>query len=158
MAFMPASLTLAGTPKPAGPLFQSANLVTYLDRPRPSSIPKKMGSPLGTGSPFSDASVVFTPARGVIHPSFPLRSRWSTIRLNRKQAPSPSPAIQGSLSTVRRSRVPLCTERTNQIQPPDLYKVLIFHELAQRDCKSRVPKSTSIPNLKASQPPFPVRS
>jgi hypothetical protein len=40
---------------------------------------KKMGPPLGTGSPerrVSVASVVFTPARGVIHPSFPLRGRW----------------------------------------------------------------------------------
>ena len=58
---------------------------------------KKMGPPLGTGSPgrrVSDASVVFTPARGVIHPSFPLRGRWSTIRSNRKQAPSPSLAIR----------------------------------------------------------------
>jgi hypothetical protein len=38
-----------------------------------------MGLRLGTQSPerrVSVASVVFTPARGVIHPSFPLRGRW----------------------------------------------------------------------------------
>jgi hypothetical protein len=36
------------------------------------------------------ASVVFTPARGVIHPSFPLRGRWERIVKSDEQAPSPS--------------------------------------------------------------------
>jgi len=36
------------------------------------------------------ASVVFTPARGVIHPSFPLRGRWERIAKSNEQAPSPS--------------------------------------------------------------------
>ncbi len=36
------------------------------------------------------ASVVFTPARGVIHPSFPLRGRWERIVDSGEQAPSPS--------------------------------------------------------------------
>ena len=36
------------------------------------------------------ASVVFTPARGVIHPSFPLRGRWERSVKSNKQAPSPS--------------------------------------------------------------------
>src|SRR5271170_3118024 len=35
-------------------------------------------------------SVVFTPTRGVIHPSFPLRGRWERIVKNAEQAPSPS--------------------------------------------------------------------
>ena len=35
-------------------------------------------------------SVVFTPTRGVIHPSFPLRGRWERIAKSGEQAPSPS--------------------------------------------------------------------
>ena len=53
---------------------------------------KKVGLPLGTGSPEkarSIVSVVFTPTRGVIHPSFPLRGRWERFAKNGEQAPSP---------------------------------------------------------------------
>jgi hypothetical protein len=128
----------------------------------PTRFPKKMGPPLGTGSPVrrvSDASVVFTPARGVIHPSFPLRGRWLTIRSNRKQAPSPSPAIQGSSSTVTRPRLPLCTEPTNQKWLPNLYKTLIFQEIALRERMNTVPKTTSLQNWNAPcNLHFPVRS
>src|ERR1700676_2497026 len=35
-------------------------------------------------------SVVFTPTRGIIHPSFPLRGRWERIAKSGEQAPSPS--------------------------------------------------------------------
>jgi hypothetical protein len=35
-------------------------------------------------------SVVFTPTRGVIHPSFSLRGRWERIAKSGEQAPSPS--------------------------------------------------------------------
>jgi hypothetical protein len=35
------------------------------------------------------AGVVFTPARGVIHPSFPLRGRWERIAVGNEQAPFP---------------------------------------------------------------------
>ncbi len=55
--------------------------------------PKKVGLPLGTWSPEkarSIVSVVFTPTRGVIHPSFPLRGRWERFAKNGEQAPSPS--------------------------------------------------------------------
>jgi hypothetical protein len=54
---------------------------------------QKVGLPLGTGSPEkarSVVSVVFTPTRGVIHPSFPLRGRWERVAKNDEQAPSPS--------------------------------------------------------------------
>src|SRR6266478_6028497 len=54
---------------------------------------KKKGPPLGIGGPrrrVSIAGVVFTPARGVIHPSFPLRGRWERSAKSDKQAPSPS--------------------------------------------------------------------
>lgn len=57
------------------------------------SATKKVGLPLGTGSPEkarSIVSVVFTPTRGVIHPSFPLRGRWERFAKNGEQAPSPS--------------------------------------------------------------------
>ncbi len=54
---------------------------------------KEKGAPLGIGGPrrrVSIAGVVFTPARGVIHPSFPLRGRWERSAKSNKQAPSPS--------------------------------------------------------------------
>src|SRR5277367_2699525 len=74
------------------------------DKPIPKTNTKKLGLPLGTGSPgrrVSDASVVFTPARGVIHPSFPLRGRWErTFRIG-KQAPSPSLAILSARKLIR---------------------------------------------------------
>src|SRR6266481_458394 len=38
----------------------------------------------------SVAGVVFTPARGVIHPCFPLTGRWERSAKSDKQAPSPS--------------------------------------------------------------------
>jgi uncharacterized protein YecT (DUF1311 family) len=38
----------------------------------------------------SIAGVVFTPALGVIHPSFPLRGRWERSVKSDQQAPSPS--------------------------------------------------------------------
>jgi len=57
--------------------------VLVLQRSNHCGIPhrawKKEGPPLGIGGPrrrVSIAGVVFTPARGVIHPSFPLRGRW----------------------------------------------------------------------------------
>ncbi len=59
-------------------------------QPGPS---KKEGPPLGIGGPrrrVSIAGVVFTPARGVIHPSFPLRGRWERSVKSDKQAPSAS--------------------------------------------------------------------
>lgn len=52
-----------------------------------------MGPPLGIGGPgrhVSIAGVVFTPAREVIHPSFPLGGRWKRCAKSDEQAPSPS--------------------------------------------------------------------
>ena len=65
----------------------------------------------------SVAGVVFTPARGVIHPSFPLRGRWERPLKSTKQAPSPSLATlqtavmwnaptRGLMHGVRQSMVP----------------------------------------------------
>jgi hypothetical protein len=57
---------------------------------------KKTGAPAWDREPRKarfNADVVFTPARGVIHPSFPLRGRWSRTSETSKQAPSPSLAI-----------------------------------------------------------------
>ena len=54
---------------------------------------KKWGPCLGTRAPsdaFPFVSVVFTPTRGVIHPSFPLRGRWERTLKCDEQAPSPS--------------------------------------------------------------------
>ncbi len=52
-----------------------------------------MGPLLGNKSPewcASIVSVVFTPTRGVIHPSFPLRGRWERTLKSGEQAASPS--------------------------------------------------------------------
>ena len=71
---------------------------------------KKEGPPLGIGGPgrrVSIAGVVFTPARGVIHPSFPLRGRWERSAKSDKQAPSPSLATFHISSFETRPRSPL---------------------------------------------------
>src|SRR5258708_21122693 len=70
---------------------------------------KKKGPPLGIGGPrrrVSIAGVVFTPARGVIHPSFPLRGRWERSAKSDKQAPSPSLASFHISSFETRPRNP----------------------------------------------------
>jgi hypothetical protein len=57
------------------------------------SVGKKSGAPAWEREPRKarfDASVVFTPARGVIHPSFPLRGRWERFAKSDERAPSPS--------------------------------------------------------------------
>ena len=69
---------------------------------------KKWGPCLGTRAPsgrVSIVSVVFTPTRGVIHPSFPLRGRWERTLKRDEQAPSPSLAtfLDSSLETRTRS-------------------------------------------------------
>jgi hypothetical protein len=52
---------------------------------------KKSAAPAwGPAKARSIFSVVFTPTRGVIHPSFPLRGRWERFAKNGEQAPSPS--------------------------------------------------------------------
>src|SRR5260370_39482108 len=70
---------------------------------------QKKGPPLGIGGPrrrVSIAGVVFTPARGVIHPSFPLRGRWERSAKSDKQAPSPSLASFHISSFETRPRNP----------------------------------------------------
>src|SRR5580698_7119423 len=52
-------------------------------------------------------SVVFTPTRGVIHPSFPLRGRWERIAKSGEQAPSPSLASLLNSSCETHSCTPL---------------------------------------------------
>jgi len=52
-------------------------------------------------------SVVFTPTRGVIHPSFPLRGRWERIAKSGEQAPSPSLASLLNSSCETHSCPPL---------------------------------------------------
>src|SRR5258708_39475577 len=69
---------------------------------------KKWGPCLGTRAPsdaFPFVSVVFTPTRGVIHPSFPLRGRWERTLKSVEQAPSPSlvTLLDSSWETRQRS-------------------------------------------------------
>src|SRR5215813_9006387 len=61
-------------------------------------------------------SVVFTPTRGVIHPSFPLRGRWERSVENRKQAPSPSLAIPAESSFETRPHRLLVQEARQSIE------------------------------------------
>jgi hypothetical protein len=49
-------------------------------------------------------SVVFTPTRGIIHPSFPLRGRWERIAKSGERAPSPSLASLLNLSCETHSQ------------------------------------------------------
>jgi len=68
---------------------------------------KKWGSCLGTRAPIGASpfvSVVFTPTRGVIHPSFPLRGRWERTLERGEQAPSPSLATLLDSSSETRQR------------------------------------------------------
>src|ERR1700693_4449468 len=87
-----------GRPRQAPPgckteSFWVVSKLVFTPEVRHQMAPKKVGLPLGTGSPEkarSIVSVVFTPTRGVIHPSFPLRGRWERTAKNGEQAPSPS--------------------------------------------------------------------
>ena len=74
---------------------------------------KKVGLPLGTGGPEkarSIVSVVFTPTRGVIHPSFPLRGRWERTLKCGEQAPSPSLVTFLDSSSETRQRLVILHE------------------------------------------------
>jgi hypothetical protein len=65
---------------------------------------KKKGAPAWDREPRKArfvASVVFTPACGVIHPSFPLRGRWERIVESNEQAPSPSLRYLRSNPSIR---------------------------------------------------------
>src|ERR1700686_3718414 len=76
-----------------------------------------MGLPLGAGSPEkarSIVSVVFTPTRGVIHPSFPLRGRWNELqKMASKPLPPHSPPF--TFRHVKRAYTP-----GNAIRRPSL--------------------------------------
>src|ERR1700681_3297129 len=82
-----------------------------------STSPKKEGLPLGTGSPEkarSIVSVVFTPTRGVIHPSFPLRGRRERLqKMASKRLPPRSPPF--TFRHVKRAYIP-----SNAIGRPSL--------------------------------------
>src|SRR6266403_2578978 len=68
---------------------------------------KKWSPCLGTRAPsgaFPFVSVVFTPTRGVIHPSFPLRGRWERTLISGEQAPSPSLTTRLDSSSETRQR------------------------------------------------------
>jgi hypothetical protein len=65
---------------------------------------KESGAPAWVREPRkarSVSGVVFTPERGVIHPSFPLRGRWERPIQSGEQAPSPSlaPLLRSSIGT-----------------------------------------------------------
>jgi hypothetical protein len=69
---------------------------------------KRVGPLLGNKSPewrVSIVSVVFTPTRGVIHPSFPLRGRWERTLKSGEQAPSPSLITRLDSSSKTRQRL-----------------------------------------------------
>jgi hypothetical protein len=70
---------------------------------------KKVGFPLGTGNPEkarSIASVVFTPARGVIHSSFPLREAGGNDLQKMASKPLPPHSPPFTFRHVKRAYTP----------------------------------------------------
>src|SRR5712692_1861338 len=93
---------------------------------------EKKGAPLGIGGPrrrVSIAGVVFTPARGVIHPSFPLRGRWERIVKSDKQAPSPRLSLFTSRHLKRAHGTLRCTAPANARYVREIDKYLIIFSL-----------------------------
>ena len=116
---------------------------------------KKKGPPLGIGGPrrrVSIAGVVFTPARGVIHPSFPLRGRWERSVKSDKQAPSPSLAALHISSFETRPRIPLmhgCRQYPIRLKINKCFIMLIL-KFAQ------LPQVGPNPHFKFKSEPAPV--
>src|SRR5712692_2604373 len=93
---------------------------------------KKRGPPLGIGGPrrrVSIAGVVFTPARGVIHPSFPLRGRSERIVKSDKQAPSPRLSLFTFRHLKRAHGTLRCTAPANARFVREIDKYLIIFSL-----------------------------
>jgi hypothetical protein len=105
-----------------------------------------MGLPLGNESPgrrVSIAGVVFTPARGVIHPSFPLRGRWERSAKSDKQAPSPSLVSLYISSFETRLRYRYCTACAITFLLRYPRKVFIILKLAFVQFQPRAPNPAS---------------
>jgi len=93
---------------------------------------KKVGLPLGTGGPEkarSIVSVVFTPTRGVIHPSFPLRGRWERTAKNDEQVPSPSLAAFYISSCKTRLHSLQCNRAAIVQRGPGKVKTILMYAL-----------------------------
>jgi hypothetical protein len=107
---------------------------------------KKWGPCLGTGAPsdaFPFVGVVFTPTRGVIHPSFPLRGRWERTLKRDEQAPSPSLiALLNSSSETRQHRG-LMHELRHLAANQHSYKYSLLCYLACRKVKTPAPNRSS---------------
>ena len=113
---------------------------------------KKWGPCLGTRAPssaFPFVGVVFTPTRGVIHPSFPLRGRWERTLKSGEQAPSPSLTTLLDSSSETRTRLATMHERS---QPSRLNKSNSFFYLASRHPRSCRTKSGPKFTLEPCQP------
>src|SRR6266404_2749781 len=91
----------------------------------------------------SVAGVVFTPARGVIHPSFPLRGRWERSAKSDKQAPSPSLVSLYISSCGTRPRLPHCTACANTFRQPGTTKLLLIFTLVRSLKRASAPNPSS---------------
>jgi hypothetical protein len=100
---------------------------TRMIRSRKSGAPAWDREPLKTRSV---AGVVFTPARGVIHPSFPLRGRWERNVKSDKQAPSPSLVSLHIASYGTRPRLPLMHGPRQSASRPSAHKCLLILKVA----------------------------
>ena len=105
---------------------------------------KKWGPCLGTRAPsgaFPFVSVVFTPTRGVIHPSFPLRGRWERTLERGEQAPSPSLATFLDSSSETRQRLGIMHEVRQPEFPLKSSKHDMFQQLTTYLTSETCPKS-----------------
>ena len=91
----------------------------------------------------SVAGVVFTPARGVIHPSFPLRGRWERSAKSDKQAPSPSLVALYISSCGTRPRTPYCTAYANVFPGLGAVKLLLISMLRWWLAREAAPNPSS---------------
>src|SRR5260370_1043327 len=116
----------------------------------------KEGPPLGIGGPrrrVSIAGVVFTPARGVIHPSFPLRGRWERAVKSGKQTPSSRLSLFTSRHMKRAYANLSSTAPANVELAQGLDKHLVMLSLAHQRAHSSAPN----PHCEFNSEPSPVR-
>ena len=89
-------------------------------------------------------SVVFTPTRGVIHPSFPFRGRWERIAKSGEQAPSPSLASLLNSSCETHSCTPLMHGLRQCLQPCEFPSSHLLTNTWLSWSSSRIAPNTSI--------------
>ena len=128
---------------------------------------KKFGAPAWVREPRKARfvpGVVFTPERGVIHPSFPLRGRWERPAKIGEKAPSASLAFPGKssnethphVSTFARTRPSPCQTSFPQIFPFLLLKSYILSRLSPCHTQIGIGSSKTKLDARHSTGPMPT--